>query len=100
MRRGFQDFATEIDLIANKKIRQAIGAGETIPVRYLDSQIAVIRNQQVTMIVRRGDLEIVSRATTVDQGAVGQTVEIVNMATKKRMRARVIDDKTVEALVF
>jgi flagella basal body P-ring formation protein FlgA len=100
MRRGFQDFATDPNLISGKKARQSIASGEVIPVRYLDSPLAVIRNQQVTMIVRRGDLEIASRATTVDQGSVGQTVEVVNAATKKRMRARVIDDKTVEAVAF
>jgi flagella basal body P-ring formation protein FlgA len=100
MRRGFQDFATEIDLIAGKKTRQAIGGGETVPLRYLDDPIAVMRNQPVSIVVRRGDLEIASKATTVDQGAVGQTVDVVNMVTKKRMRARVLDEKTVEAVAF
>ena len=52
------------------------------------------------MIVKKGDLEIAARATTVDQGAIGQTVQVVNMANKLRMKARVIDEKTVEAVSF
>ena len=68
--------------------------------RYLESPLAVVRNQAVTMLVRTGGIEISARATTVDQGSVGQTVEVMNLATKKRMRARVIDEKTVEAVTF
>ena len=52
------------------------------------------------MIVRRGDLAISSRATTVEQAAVGQTIDVVNLVTKKKIKARVIDEKTVEALAF
>ena len=100
MRRGFQDFAIDANSISGKKSRQSIAAGEPVPSRFLDSPMAVLRNQQVTMLVRRGDLEISSRATTVDSGAIGQTVEVVNFATKKRLRARVIDGQTVEALAL
>jgi flagella basal body P-ring formation protein FlgA len=60
----------------------------------------ITRNQQVTLVVRKGDLEISGRATTVDQGPLGATVEVINIATKKRMRARIIDERTVEAVAF
>jgi flagellar basal body P-ring formation protein FlgA len=100
MRKGNQDFALSTDGVVGRKSRQAIGSGESIPLRYIESPLAVGRNQPVTMIVRSGGIEISARATTVDQGAIGQTVEVVNFATKKRMRARVIDEKTVEAVTF
>jgi flagella basal body P-ring formation protein FlgA len=100
MRRGLQDFAVSKDVVIGRKSRQSLSSGEPILVRYLESPMAVGRNQIVTMIVKKGDLEIAARATTVDQGAIGQTVQVVNMANKLRMKARVIDEKTVEAVSF
>lgn len=100
MRRGNQDFVQSNASIVGRKSRQSISGGEAVPLRYLESPLAVARNQAVTMIVKTGTIEISARATTVDQGAVGQTVEVLNLATKKRMRARVLDEKTVEAVTF
>jgi flagellar basal body P-ring formation protein FlgA len=100
MARGNQDFVLSADGIIGRKSRQSLSSGEPVPARYLESPLAVMRNQPVTMIVRTGGVEISARATTVDQGVVGQTVEVMNLATKKRMRARVIDEKTVEAVTF
>ena len=100
MRRGPQDFVVTSEALIGRKTRQTINSGEPIPTRYVESPLAVTRNQPVTIILRKGDLEISSRATTVDQGGVGQTIEVVNLATKRRMRARVVDEKTVEAVAF
>ncbi len=100
MRRGYNDFAQTTDIIVGRKSKQSVSPGEPLQVRYLEAPMAVGRNQIVKMIVRKGDLEISARATTVDQGAVGQTVQVVNMANKMRMRAKVIDEKTVEAVSF
>jgi flagella basal body P-ring formation protein FlgA len=94
------DFLAASEALIGRKTRQAVTSGEPVPGRYVESPLAVTRNQPVTIIVRKGDLEISSRATTVGQGGIGQTVEVVNLATKRRMRARVIDEKTVEAVAF
>lgn len=100
MRRGYQDFALSTHAVVGRTCRQSVASGEPLPPRYLESPIAVKRNQTVTMIVRSGDLAISSRATAVEQAAVGQTIDVVNLVTKKKMKARVIDEKTVEALAF
>jgi flagella basal body P-ring formation protein FlgA len=100
MRRGPMDYVIASEALSGRKARQSINSGEPVPGRYVESPLAVTRNQPVTIIVRKGDLEISSRATTVDQGGVGQTIEVVNLATKRRMRARIVDEKTVEAVAF
>lgn len=100
VRRGIGDFAQTMDAIIGKKSKQNISPGDPVFTRYLESPMAVGRNQVVKMIVRKGDLEIAAKATTIDQGAVGETVQVVNMANKMRMRAKVIDEKTVEAVSF
>jgi flagella basal body P-ring formation protein FlgA len=100
MRRGLNDFIQTSDSLIGKKVKLSISQGEPVPSRFLESPMAVGRNQIVKMIVRKGDLEIAAKAKTIDQGAVGETVQVVNMANKMRMRAKVIDDRTVEAVSF
>jgi flagella basal body P-ring formation protein FlgA len=100
VRRGPFEFVESNDLIVGRKLRQMVPAGEAFSVRMLEMPNAVSRNQPVTMIVRNGGVEITAKATTVDAGTLGQVVEVVNVANKKRMRARVIDQQTVEAIAF
>ena len=100
MRRGFRDLAFDEARVIGRKVKQTIPTGEPISQRFLDNPIAVNRNQPVRMIVRKGDLELSSRALTQQAGAVGQTIDVVNAATKKKMRARIVDEQTVEALAF
>lgn len=100
MRRGYQDLAfSEAQLVA-RKARQALSSGEPIPVRFLDSPLAISRNQTMRMVIRSGGLEIATRAISQQAGAVGQTIDVVNASTKKKVRAKIIDDHTVEAVSF
>ena len=100
IRRGAFEYADNEDAIVGKKVRQFVSMGEGFSVRVLDSPMVVSRNQPVTMIIKSGDVEVTAKATTVDAGAMGQVVEVVNFATKKRMRAKVLSSQTVEAVAF
>lgn len=100
LRRGPMEMVESSDLIVGRKLKQTVPAGEPFNIRVLEMPNAVARNQPVTMIVRNGGIEITAKATTIDAGALGQVVEVVNTANKKRMRARVIDQQTVEAVAF
>lgn len=100
LRRGANDFVMTQDQIVGRKLRQVLPAGEPFSIRVLDTAHVVSRNQPVTMILKNGGLEIATRATTVDAGVKGQIVEVVNVVNKKRMRAKVIDEQTVEAVAF
>lgn len=100
VRRGPFDLVESNDLIIGRRLKQMVPSGEPFNVRVLELPNAVARNQAVTMILRNGGIEIAAKATTVDAGALGQVVEVVNIANKKRMRAKIIDQQTVEAVAF
>jgi flagella basal body P-ring formation protein FlgA len=100
MRRGYQDVAFEPGVIIGRKTRQTMQAGEPISPRFLENATAVLRNQSVKMMVRNGELEISARAITQQSGSVGQTIDVVNAVTKRKLKARIIDDQTVEAVSF
>lgn len=100
MRRGYRDVVFDSDLIIDRKARQTIQAGEPISARFLEPAMAVTRNQSVKLLAKSGDLEISARGIAQQSGAVGQTIDVVNSATKRKLKARVLDDRTVEAVSF
>lgn len=100
LKRGPFEYVEVMENVLGRKIKQTIAAGEPFSVRMLDAASVVGRNQPVTMIVRTGSVEISAKATTVDAGGKGQVVDVINLANKKRMRAKVIDQQTVEAVAF
>jgi flagella basal body P-ring formation protein FlgA len=88
------------DLIVGRRLKQMVPSGEPFNIRVLEVPNVVNRNQPVTMILRNGGVEITAKATTIDAGMLGQVVDVVNIANKKRMRAKIIDQQTVEAVAF
>lgn len=100
MRRGYRDLAYDDKRLIGRRVKQTVQIGEPISQRFLENPIAINRNQPVKMIIRKGDLELSSRAVSQQAGSVGQTIDVVNASTKKKMRARIVDEQTVEALAF
>ena len=100
LKRGAGDIAVSNEQAICKKVRQIVTSGDSINLRNLDTPNAVSRNQNVTMILRNGGLEVVTKVTALDSGARGQIVDVVNISNKKRMRAKVVDEQTVEAVAF
>ncbi|MEI6834070.1 MAG: flagellar basal body P-ring formation chaperone FlgA [bacterium] len=100
MRRGYQDAAFDLGAIVGRKTRQTLQAGEPISPRFLENATAVMRNQSVKMLVKSGELEISARGITQQAGSVGQTIDVVNAATKRKLKARIVDEQTVEAVSF
>lgn len=100
IRRGPFDLVESNDLIVGRRLKQMVPSGDPFNVRVLEVPNVVNRNQPVTMILRNGGVEITAKATTIDAGSLGQVVDVVNIANKKRMRAKIIDQQTVEAVAF
>jgi flagella basal body P-ring formation protein FlgA len=100
IRRGSYEILELPTAIKGKRLRQNLASGEIFTPRMVDEAKIVTRNQPVNLIIKNGDVEISGRATTIDAGAKGQIVEVVNVANKKRLRARIVDEQTVEAVAF
>ncbi|MDE3240171.1 MAG: flagellar basal body P-ring formation protein FlgA [Paracoccaceae bacterium] len=72
------------------RARQAIPAGQAITETMTDLQIAVRSGQQVSLRVRQGDLVISTGGIVLQNGAVGDTVEVENAASHRKLRAIVV----------
>ena len=77
------------DLIG-KEAKRALPQGATIATRDLQAAQLVKRGALVTMIVERGELRITAKGRALADGAVGQTVRVLNLQSNKTVEG-VID---------
>lgn len=57
---------------------------------------AITRNQAVTMVYRRGGIELSGSGQALEDGQIGQTIRIVNPATRATLMGTVAQGGTVE----
>jgi flagella basal body P-ring formation protein FlgA len=100
IKRSMIDFVDSQDMVVGKRLRTVATIGEPFNARYLDAPLVVSRNQPVTMIMKNDGIEITAKAMAVEAGSKGQIVDVINVANKKHLRARVVDERTVEAVAF
>lgn len=83
------------ELAGQQAIRPLI-AGQ--PVNKLHVRVAplVSRNQTVTFVFRRGGIELSGQGQALDDGQAGQTIRVVNAATRSTVRGTVTATGTVE----
>lgn len=72
------------------RARQAIPAGHAITETMTDLQIAVRSGQQVSLRVRQGDLVISTGGIVLQNGAVGDRVEVENATSHSKVSATVV----------
>jgi flagella basal body P-ring formation protein FlgA len=88
-------FALRADELVGRVLTRPVAMGETIPLGAVTKELIVHRGQMLRLILRRHGLEIASSARSLGAGAVGDTIELVQPTTKKRLSARIVDAATV-----
>ncbi len=105
VRRPITDRATRFasyEQVVGKSAQQDIQQFDVVRSQYVSAIEAeeaplVKRNQLVTAVLRRGNLTIhLNNVRTSDDGRFGDTIEVVNPITRKRILAQVISSDTVE----
>ena len=83
------------DLIGQQTLRP-LNAGVAINRLHVRVAPAVSRNQLVTLVYRRGGIELTGRAQALEDGQPGQSIRIVNPATRSTLVGTVAAGGTVE----
>jgi flagella basal body P-ring formation protein FlgA len=71
------------------EVVRAIGPGEVVTDRLLRPRIVVRRNEMVTLIVEGQGFRITTRGQVTEEGRRGDTVRVVNPASKRELVGRV-----------
>jgi flagella basal body P-ring formation protein FlgA len=76
--------------------RRHLSPGTTLQVQDFRSPPAVLRNQEVTVVARRGALVVTMKGRAAADGEIGSAIAVVNRATAKRVGGIVVAPGVVE----
>lgn len=80
-------------------LKVALNSGEPVRERHLTKSLMVRRGDLVTMTATQGDLKVTATGQAKQDGALGETIAIINLSSKKTVAGRVTGQGQVE-IVF
>jgi flagellar basal body P-ring formation protein FlgA len=86
---------TSADGAIGLEARVAIYAGRPILANSIGPAAIIDRNQLVTLIFTRGGLTIAAEGRALGRGGVGDTVQVMNLASRNTMSGRIAPDGSV-----
>ncbi len=89
---------TDPSLAVGQTLKAALTAGEPVRDRNLTKSIMVRRGDMVTIIAQQGGLTVSASGQARQDGALGDTIGIVNLNSKKVVNGRVIGPNQVEII--
>ena len=86
---------TSIDAAIGLEARVAIYAGRPITPDAIGPAAIIDRNQLVTLVFTRGGLTISADGRALGRGGVGDTVQVMNIASRSTMSGQIAPDGSV-----
>lgn len=81
--------------LANYQVRRTIDAGSPLYWNDLDARPLVLKGKTVSVLAEQGALSITMRAKAMEDGALGDIVNVRNLDSNKRIQGEVVDENTV-----
>jgi flagella basal body P-ring formation protein FlgA len=94
---GPDRYATHSDQVINKRLLRNVGLHQPISLKDLDKPLVLKRGDMVTIIYTQPGLKLTAKGEAKEDGAVGDSIRIDNINSKKTIYCRVIDSQTVQA---
>lgn len=89
---------THVDEVAGQAARRSLRAGMAISPDDLTAPLMVERQELVTLIYRHGSLALTVRARALDDGADGQSIDVMNLQSDRVVRGVVAGHGVVHVL--
>lgn len=77
-------------------LRQAIGAGKAIATADVEQELVVKSGSTVTLIAFVNGLGVEARGMALQRGAIGDTIKVRNLSSKKVLSGKIVDVGRVE----
>lgn len=78
-----------------KEVVRSLAPGEIVTAGFLTARVLVRRGSPVTLRLDGRGFSIVARGVAAEDGALGQTVRVVNPVSRREMTGTVEDDRTI-----
>ncbi len=82
--------------ISGMELRNAVGAGQVLYWRDIQARPILRRGQVVEATASEGGLRITVKALVLEDGREGDFISVRNLASKKDIQARILDERTVQ----
>ncbi len=86
---------SQLQQVIGMATTQTIAAGRAVQQGQLASRAKVARNAHVVLIVQTYGMEIRTEGRALSAGQAGQTIDIMNLSSRARLRGLVRDDGTI-----
>lgn len=83
------------EMAIGQELKTTVFAGRPVRAQDLGPRAIVERNQIVVLIYRSGPLTIAAEGRALDQGAEGEMIRAMNLATRSTISGRITADGTI-----
>ena len=94
-----QGFATQAEDIIGKEVKYAVTKGDAFRTSSLNAPMAIKRGDEVTVEAYAGSIRVVTNATAVSDGRIGQQIRVKNTQSARIVNAKVIGPGKVQSIL-
>jgi flagella basal body P-ring formation protein FlgA len=88
----------ETSRAVGQTLRVSVRTGSPIRERDLEKTAMVFKGETVTIIAQSGGLKVTALGQAKENGALGQTISVINQDSKKTIAAKVVGPGQVEVI--
>jgi len=78
------------------ELKRSVYAGHKLNSAFVGTPIIVRRNSRVKMIYRLGRMEINAWGRALDEGGVGEVINVMNLESRKRIQGTILESGIIE----
>lgn len=95
-----QNIALNASELIGTTPRRMLSSGEPVKINEIEAPKLVERGDAITMTFKRGALELTAKGKALENGAIGDTIRVVNTGSKKTLEAIVTASQEVSIQSF
>lgn len=88
-------YATRMEELVGKRLIRPVNARQAIETAFVDKPLSVTAGKPVTILYQDGSLKLTAKGESKESGAEGDWIRVVNAASQKTLKAKVLDENTV-----
>uniref|UniRef100_A0A832A2Y0 Flagellar basal body P-ring formation protein FlgA n=1 Tax=Desulfacinum infernum TaxID=35837 RepID=A0A832A2Y0_9BACT len=88
-------YATRMEELVGKRLIRPVNARQPIETAFVDKPLCITSGKPVTILYQDGSLKLTAKGESKESGAEGDWIRVVNAASQKTLKAKVVDETTV-----
>ena len=88
-------FVVEKDKLVNKEAKRYLKAGKIVSDRDIGDKVLIKKNDLITLVYKTKQMQITARGVALQDGTLGERIEVENSKSRKVLMGKVVDAETV-----